>query len=64
MSYIGDLHDRAQQYSDSYGLTGPVNGDADAFRHAYSSAEMARDVGPESANHAGTWWEILGLTGC
>ena len=42
MSYIGDLHDRAQQYSDSYGLTGPVNGDADAFRHAYSSAEMAR----------------------
>ena len=40
MSYIGDLHDRAQQYSDSYGLTGPVNGDADAFRHAYSLGNL------------------------
>ncbi|MDM7857703.1 DUF6973 domain-containing protein [Thiopseudomonas acetoxidans] len=61
MKYLGDLQNRSAEYSNKYGLDGPINGAADAFRHAYSSAEMTRDFGPQSANHAGTWWEILGL---
>ncbi|THF65559.1 hypothetical protein E6C76_08240 [Pseudothauera nasutitermitis] len=61
MSYLDELHKISSEYADNFGLSGPVNGDADAFRHAYSSAQMTRDYGYESAYHAGTWWEILGL---
>jgi len=62
MSYVGDLHDLADSYSNQLGIPpGGVNDDRDAFRHAFASAVMARDYGVMSADIAGTLWEYLGL---
>jgi hypothetical protein len=60
---FGDL-DRygreADAYARQYGLTGERNGDADAFRHAYASAEMTRQYNEFFAAAAGTSWEVFG----
>ena len=54
------LRKEAGQYADSYGLKFDHNGDADAFRHAYASAEMTRLYGEVFAKGSGDLWEVWG----
>ena len=60
---FGDLERygrEAQAYAQEYGFSGPHNGDADAFRHAYASAEMTRQYNETFARGAGSSWEVFG----
>ncbi len=50
----------ADAYARQFGLTGRHNGDWDAFRHAYASAEMTRQYGSEWARAAGDFYEKYG----
>lgn len=57
---FGDLKrygNEADAYARQFGLIGDRNGDADAFRHAYASAEMTRQYNEFFANAAGSSWE-------
>ena len=54
--YLQEAHTFAQMY----GLTGEHNGDIDAFRHAYASAEMVREYGEAWAIALGNLNEVKG----
>ncbi|MDO4436006.1 MAG: hypothetical protein Q4B71_06240 [Cardiobacteriaceae bacterium] len=57
-----ELHDLSNKYADQFNITsGEHNGERDAFRHAFSSAILARDHGISFAENAGIGWEIIGL---
>ena len=66
MSFYTDLYNRymaeANAYASSFGLdpNSSHNGEWDAFRHAYASAEMTREYGAVSALIAGKLNEIKG----
>lgn len=52
------LQAEADAYAREFGFIGDRNGDADAFRHAYTSAEVARTNGSAIAEILGTGYEI------
>lgn len=54
------LHAQANAYATSLGLSGQWNGEWDAFRHAYVSAEMTRIYGAGTAKFLGDMNEIKG----
>ncbi|HEX8404353.1 MAG TPA: hypothetical protein VF670_07030 [Duganella sp.] len=54
------LHAQADAYAAAYGLQGARNGDWDAFRHAFVSAEMTRIYGAGTAKFLGDMNEIKG----
>lgn len=57
-----DLHDRSDLQAARLGISGAgVNDAADAFRHALSSAILARDYGPGIAENLGVIFEILAV---
>jgi hypothetical protein len=55
---ITRLTEEADAYAAQYGFRFRQNGDADAFRHAYASAEMTRIFGEAAAAAAGTAYEF------
>jgi hypothetical protein len=62
MPTVDQLHSQSEHYANLYGIPGTgVNDARDAFRHAYSSAVLAREWGAGLADTAGTFWEVLGL---
>lgn len=49
----------AEEYARQYGLSKFHNSDADAFRHAYASAEMTRQYNEIFARGAGSGYEFF-----
>jgi hypothetical protein len=50
-------HSEAQEYSNALGLEGSNGGEADAFRHAYTSASLTQKYGSTMTRCAGAMWE-------
>ena len=62
MPTVSELHAQADAYAQQMNIPGFGHNDAqDAFRHAYSSAVMARDYGSFLAAAGGDAWEALGM---
>ncbi len=60
---VSGLQAQANAYAKHLGLTGAHNGEWDAFRHAYVSAEMTRAHGAFTAKLLGDMYEIKGQFG-
>ncbi|WP_373975495.1 calcium-binding protein [Chitinibacter sp. SCUT-21] len=62
-SAVDKLTNQAYEYADRYNIApdGGHNDARDAFRHAYSSAVLARDITSLPAAAMGQFWEVLGL---